>query len=542
MTSVNRLQTDPIQVQRSTRRHDVVALTSMPVGKCVPLAYIPMLREDSLTGRLEINVEMLETRELLMNPVNLRVTAFVVPLLALERFEGSRDQFDRSYMGQPKVEGGAVVPFIETQAMGTHGSNLVYKALGLHAKSTDLVNTSPLEVYNAIWNFRAKNRSPEIAPRARLATTLAPAFWHQGRFEYVVPDFDQAVIDGEIALNVVAGRLPVKGLAVFNTPVYTTTLGGGYRETGGSAAPPGSNWDTTMDGQIAVRGDNATKVPEIFAEMAADGITVSLSNIELAKRTQAFAKLRERYEGFDDEYIIDMLMDGLTIPDQAMKQPILLADQVVRFQQAKRYATDAANLAQSATSGAARTTVSLRVPKLAVGGIVMVLGEVLPEQLFERQRDPWLHTTSVDQLPEYLRDYLDPEKVDYVYNREVDTDHATPNSVFGYAPLNWKWTSMGPRIGGKFYRPTTNTATDDVRQRIYAVETVNPTLASDFYIASQGVHQKPFLDLVSDPFEVTVVGACQINGNTVFGGRLVEASGNYDAVLEKAPTERIVKP
>lgn len=551
MTSVNRLQTDPIQVQRSTRRHDVVALTSMPVGKCVPLAYIPMLREDSLTGRLEINVEMLETRELLMNPVNLRVTAFVVPLLALERFEGSRDQFDRSYMGQPKVEGGAVVPFIETQAMGAHGSNLVYKALGLHAKSTDLVNTSPLEVYNAIWNFRAKNRSPEIAPRARLATTLAPAFWHQGRFEYVVPDFDQAVIDGEVALNVVEARMPVRGIGLSDTiqsryaPLYSRDSSGVIDNYAQGWLIEGSGGGLGAgEARLAVKavGDGSAGFPDVWAELQQDGITVSLSNIELAKKTQAFAKLRERYEGFDDEYIIDMLMDGLTIPDQAMKQPILLADQVVRFQQAKRYATDAANLAQSATSGAARTTVSLRVPKLAVGGIVMVLAEVLPEQLFERQRDPWLHTTSVDQLPEYLRDYLDPEKVDYVYNREVDTDHATPNSVFGYAPLNWKWTSMGPRIGGKFYRPTTNTATDDVRQRIYAVETVNPTLASDFYIASQGVHQKPFLDLVSDPFEATVLGACQINGNTVFGGRLVEAGGNYDAVLEKAPTDRIVKP
>jgi hypothetical protein len=541
MKSINRQQTAPLSVPRTRRNHGLAVLTSMPAGKMVPIAAMPMLREDALRGSIRIAVEMQETKEILMNPVGLRVTAYVVPFLALERFEGSRDQFDRSYMGQPQVEGGDVVPFLETQAMGTHGSNAVYKALGLHGAETDQVNTAYLEAYNLVWNFRAKNRSPEITQRTRLDATLAPAFWPRSRFEHVVPDFDQAVIDGEVALNVVDPEISVKGLAYADLTGRDAD-GPYYRTVDASVARAASNANTmeVVVDRIARDEAGLSAIPRVWGELRENGITVSLSNIEMARKTQAFAKLRERYQGFDDEFIIDMLMDGLTIPDQALKQPILLADKTVRFAQAKRYATDAGNLAESAVSGAALVDVRLRVPRLNTGGVVVVVAECVPEQLFERQRDPFFHSTSVETWPEYLRDALDPEKVDIVMNGEIDTDHATPAATFGYAPMNWKWNAFGPRVGGKFYRPAVDAGTDEERQRLWAVETANPVLSSDFYIVSS-IHTKPFLDTESDPFEVTAVGNAVIEGNTVFGGMLVEATSNYDDVAAKAPTGRIEK-
>lgn len=523
MTSVNRQQTSPIAVRRSNRNHQLAVLTSMPAGLCVPLAAIPMLREDSMNAEMQVTVEMQETAELLMNPVNLRLTAYLVPFLAFDRFKGSRDEFDRSYMKEPGASG-QVLPFFETLAAPAHGLWQIHKYLGLHHKPGTLVNTAYLEAYNTIWNFRARNRSPDIAARLRLTAGLAPAFWHHTRFEYVVPDFDQAVIDGEVALNVINKKVAIKSMhkGTYASGSAATTYG------------PASASNPALTSA-------AYEWAEVYAELDDAGITVSLSNIELAKKTQAFAKMRERFSGHDDEFVIDMLMDGLTIPDQSLKQPILLADQMTRFAQAKRYATDAGNLAESAVSGAATMTLRLRVPKLNTGGIVMVMAEAVPEQLFERQRDVLLHTSDVSTLPEYLRDTLDPEQVDYVRNDEIDTAHATPAGTFGYAPLNWKWTANGARIGGKFYRPETNSGTDADRQRIWAVEKVNPTLSQDFYLVPS-VHLKPFLNTVADPFEATVLGNAVLNGNTVFGAKLVENQDSYDKVLEKAPVERIAKP
>lgn len=542
MKSFNRMNTQPLQIQRSTRTHDIRVLTSFKPGVCAPVAYIPLLREDAMNARVRINCEMLETKELLLNRVMLRATAYVVPLLALERFQGSRDQFDRSYMGQPKDKdaGATVVPFVETQPFGAHGSNAVFRALGLHGKSTDQVNTAVVESYNKIINFRSNNRSANLPQRARLDATLAPAFWMHGRFESIVPDVDLAMMDGEIPLNVVEARMPIRNLGI-GAEGAPNAVGG--KDSGGAFSGNGWRLDPTANGSTAGRGigimlSDASGLPDVFAELQQDGITVSLSNLELAKKTQAFAKLRQRFDGFDDEYLIDMLMEGLTVPDQFLKQPILLADKRAPISQVKRYATDSANLAASATSGGVEMTLNLRVPRLAVGGVVMVILEAVPEQLFERQADPFFHCQNHDKWPEADRDFLDPEKVEVILNKQIDTDHASPNNTFGYAELNWPWNNWPTRVGGKFLRPTANTATDDARQRIYAVENVNPTLSADFYIVN-AMHQKPFLDLVSDPFEVTLAGAARIEGNTVFGPPLVEANGNYEAVLEDVPTERI---
>lgn len=520
-----------LRTPRTRRNHPVQVLTSMPAGRAVPVAAVPLLREDSFSGQFTIAVEMQETAELLMNRVGLRVSAYLVPFLAFDRFEGSRDQFDRSYMGQPKVDGGAVVPFFETAVAPAHGANLIHKYLGIHVKPGQSLNTGYVEAYNAIFNYRAKNRSKSLLPRDRLlSTTLAPAFWGQSQFPFVVPDFDQAVIDGEISLNVIGGtRLNVQGL-------YSSTgasASGGYK-----VQPEGYGPQLAAASLRDLRVAEAAKQP--FVEMAASGISVSLSNLELAKKTQAFAKLREQYEGIDDEWIIDMLMDGLSIPDQAMKSPILLAQQEVAFSQAKRYATDAGNLAESAVSGGAVVNMRVRVPRLSTGGIVMLIAEAVPEQLFERQADWFAHTTAVVQLPDYVRDELDPEKVDRVVNSQIDTDHATPAGTFGYEPMNGKFNRAGTKVGGKFFRPSANSGTDTDRQRLWAIEDVNPVLGANFYLVNN-IHNKVFLDTVADPFEATVTGGAVLEGNTVFGGRLVEATNNYDKVKVQAPQERLAK-
>jgi hypothetical protein len=183
---------------------------------------------------------------------------------------------------------------------------------------------------------------------------------------------------------------------------------------------------------------------------------------------------------------------------------------------------------------------SIQLPRINTGGMIMVVAEITPDQLFERQEDPWLHSGAVDDLPQYLRDTLDPEKVDIVRNGRIDTSHANPNATFGYEPLNARWNVDAPRVGGRFYRPTVNTGFDEDRQRIWAVETINPTLSTDFYLCTN-MHTKPFVVTNQDPFEVVTQGDVFIEGNTVFGGHLVEATDDYEKVLAVAPQDRIEK-
>ena len=550
-SDMNRMRTTPVSAPRTMRRQSARGITSLPAGKMVPLVAIPLLREDAVrSGRLRFNFEHMETAEVLMNAINVRVMAYFVPMLALERFSGSMDQLNLSYEGKPPVEGAAVVPYIEQVDFGAHGINAVYRYLGLHGQPTQKVNSAYVEAYNQIWNFRAKNRSPDLALRARLSTDLAPAFWAHDQFRHMVPDFDQAIIDGEVPLNIVGQNLTLKGtianryapvagdgstpIRVSGSPVSWrhTSVGTDARLAGSGAAPGSPVPIVNMDG---LRAD----LQGVVAELQENAITLSLSNIEMARKTQAFAELRRQYNQHDD-HIINLLMDAISIPDQAFKQPMLLADKRTIFGQSKRYASDAGNLTESVVNGMTSLDMSIQLPRVNMGGVIMVVAEITPDQLFERQEDPFLMAQSVDDLPQYLRDTLDPEKVDVVKNSRIDTSHATPNGTFAYEPMNARWSIDAPRVGGVFYRPQANTSFDEDRQRIWSVETLNPTLSTDFYLCTN-MHTKPFVVTNRDPFECVTQGDVFIEGNTVFGGHLVEATNDYADVLAQVPQARIEK-
>lgn len=76
--------------------------------------------------------------------------------------------------------------------------------------------------------------------------------------------------------------------------------------------------------------------------------------------------------------------------------------------------------------------------------------------------------------------------------------------------------------------------------RLWANEAIDPTLGSQFYLAST-VHQKVFIDTETDPFDAVTLGELVIEGNTIFGGMVIEASDNYDEVSEEVPFDRIDK-
>ncbi|MER8599678.1 hypothetical protein NKH09_17530 [Mesorhizobium sp. M1339] len=547
-TAINRMSNQPITVERSHRIHTARGITSLPAGKMVPIAAVPLLREDAVrSGRLRFNFEMMETAEILMNAVYVSVKAYLVPWSAFTRFD-SIDAVNRAYEGVEQYAGGPVQPFVQRETFNSATADDIKVYLGLHAKTGDTVTLAYHEAYNEIWNFRAKNRSPALTPRALTAKNLAPAFWRHEQFRHIVPNFDQALVDGQVALNVVNTKLPVSGLGIKGTPTASTAT---FRDSTGATWTGGAGGVVAQEALLGAKlagAVSATVLPAIFAELSANGITVSLSNIDMAKKTAAFAQLRTQYNMLDDDYLINMLMDGLSIPEQAMRQPILLGEETTIFGMSKRYASDAANLTESVVNGATAVEMSVATPRIACGGIIMVVAEITPEQLFERQADPMYHYPVVPganahtgaNFPHYLRDTLDPEKVEAVPNRYMDVQHATPTGVFGYAPLNYRWNVNTPRIGGKFYRPGATDPFDEDRQRLWAVETVNPSLGTDFYLCTN-MNTSVFVVTTQDPFECVIQGDLLIEGNTVFGPVLKESIDDYAKVLTHAPQPRIDK-
>jgi hypothetical protein len=547
----------PIAVQKSVRSAKGRVLTSGDAGKILPLKYEWLHREDGVrSGKIRANIEMMETSEMLMNGVGVTLYAHFVPMLAFDRFNGSMDELNRSYKKENGAAG-SVIPFFEDSKYYRLSDNTIahtsstvtplydtgpntnleqsgvvefYQTMGIHTQAAKFNNTV-VEAYNAIVNHRRKARSKSLPLRNAFDHRLADAFWINNGMQNIVPDYDQSLIDGQVTLAGLTFQAPIKATqaAVGNVNVAS----------GGTAS---NGYQPAMAGADVIDEGDLYLFEDIYAELTTGGnATMSLADIEQARKTAAFAKLRAKYDGIDEDHVIDLLMSGIRVPEEALKQPILLGRQRAMIGFNQRYATDGANLDKSATNGMATIDMSFRTPAMNTGGVIMITAEIVPEQLWERKKDYFLYTTDPDTLPNYLRDVLDPEAVAVIKNNHADVNHATPDGTFGYAPLNHEWQRDAVNVGGKYYRPA-NDAFDEDRAKIWTAEATNPTLNEDFYLCS-GLHKKVFADQVSDSFEITCLSDMQIVGNTVFGAGLQEtdATSDYDIITSQVDSSRIVK-
>lgn len=510
----------PIPHSRTVRYEDVAVVTSGFGGKLVPIKMIPLLREDRAnSSRVTVNFQMSETAQMLINPVRATAVAYLVPKLAFDRFK-DLGTINRSYNGQPEIDD-TVVKWFDT--VNYDAAAELWQKLGLHAAAGDPVNTDYIEAYNAVWNYIATQRSPSLTLRDRLDTSLAPAFWEHTQLKHVKPTFDDAMMEGIVPLEFVGdtSKLWLKSEAAAS---YNTDKRGPAGDL--TVSPP-----TDPDGAFDWTN-------RIWAELAEQSVQVSLANIDLARETAAWARMRTQFQGLDEDWMMDQLLSGVALPEEMMRHPILLDHQDATFGMTQRYATDGANLETSVTDGQTAVTLNIRTPQVNTGGVIVIAAQVLPSQLYERRMDHYFHAVDVEELPMRTADELDPQPVSIVQNKEVDVLHSTPDDVFGYEPLNAKWMRTQVNVGGKYFRNSPTGPFDEDRNRIWDTNVVDPQLGPDFYLSTTIKHDV-FASSNSDPFEMWCSGRVGIDGLTYFGPALRESTDDYQKVLDQVETSRI---
>ena len=533
---------NPVKVPRSNRVAIERIMTDFEYGKFMPMAYFPILQGDRVTnGKFQAVVRSREMVSRLKTGMKVRFQAWLVPNNAFERFNKSEDELIKSYNKEPGL-GGSVVDYIVTNKAWNgssvtttsdastwdtaQGNNVAefYQHMGIHHQSANL-NMALVETYNTIWNHRAKARSEklfETAGRNIYDHTFAPAFWIQNPMSYIKESFDSDVLAGEIQFTGLNFQAPlVSQEQVFFSPhaVPSDTTGNAY---------------TNVDGELVWNNLYA----ELNTSVGQGALIASLADIEQAKKLASWAQLRAAYSGVDDDALIDRLLDGLGIPNLIQRAPVPLDSKVVSFVANERFATDGASLDESVTDAVAACELNMRTPVINGGGQVMITCEICPDMMFERKEDKFLTINDQDDYPKFVRDYLDNEKVEKVTNSFVDVNHSSPNSTFGYAHLNHAWQQRDfSRIGGSLYRPYNDAFTED-RAGILAVEQADMTLQQSFYTVP-ALHKKIFADQVAAGFECEAIGSLNINGLTVFGDQVVEATDDYDEIQSQLDNTRI---
>lgn len=545
-----RQQTSPVTFNRTTRRDRSITMTSGRAGKVVPVAYFPVLNGDAGSGRVGIDIELGEMPRPLLNGVFANVQAWLVPKCAHPQFAGYDDYMHARLGTDIKTLGAAdrTPPAFFTTLTGadltTVANSELFKALGVHLSSGQDINTDLIDAFNLIYNFRLAAHSSKLTRREYASENLANsvalprAFWPKSAMTRVVPDYEQALVKGSLDLDVSAGRLPMSGMALVNNSPTGAPTSPADTHDGLGADAAGSNWvDVSGSNRLYVEHDNANPdILQVFAEMSGQSISTTLADIDKARTTQAFAKLRQSYAGNDatgfdnDDTLVAMLMSGFRVPEDNFKRPILLDNRVVPFGFTERFATDGASLDDSVSQGRASAVLSLNIPQMICEGTVIVTVEVLPELLQEAMSDEWINATEVADLPDALRDVQRTEPVDQVLNRRRDARHTTPNGLYGYEPMNDVWNRNYTRLGGAFKQDDPANPFTEQRAALWLAGIVNPGFTSDHWLAPASFPHDVFSDTLADAFECVVRHDVTINGLTQIGDVLEEDNSNFNAV------------
>jgi len=535
-----RQNTSPVAFQRQPRVDTAVTRTSARAGDVRPIAYMPILREDSASGKVGIDLELAEMPRPLINGVHANIQAWFVPKSAMPQFSGY-DEFMHSYQGQDIKALGSTdrtpPPFFTMLTAGDRSliaASEFFKTLGIHVPTSANVSTDLVDAFNLVYNFRLAAHSSRLtrkdycAENLSNALALPPAFWPSGRFSRVVPDYERALILGSLDLDVAAGQMPVAGI----------TRQGVMNSTSSAC------WlDNEPTYQLIHQGTNGIKfdlphgaATQIYADMAEQTIGTSLADIDYARKTQAFAKLRSSMAGNDatgfdnDDAIIAELMQGFSVPEDQFKRPWLLDSVRTSFGFVERHATDAANLDASVTKGVLSAQLSINLPRQNTGGVIIVTCEVLPDRIDERQTDEWLHISTVSELPDALRDVQRPEPVDMVLKRRLDAAHTAPDELYGYEPMNDVWNREFTRLGGEYYQANPLAPWTEQRSAIWQANIVNPTFSSDHWLCPSPFPHDVFSDTLADAYDVTVRHSISVSGLTQIGDVLAENNDDYVAI------------
>jgi len=519
-----RKQNQPIRYPRTVRPDRNTLITSALAGKTYPAGFIPLLPEDQLgSTNIRFNIQMEETARVLANAVHVRAHAYFVSLAALPRFGGSMDAVADAWAG--KAGAPAVA---EYEAFITANHNDFYQQMGIHHQDGMLLNTAYVEAYNRVVNYRREQVSISLPQRTDTDHSMARALWGSTAIQNIVPTFDAALEQGSVPLQILDAGIPVSGLGTLSGGNANQLTNQSMRETDGGTRPYPHSVKGYDNGNVWQMEVDASGHPMVFAEMQQSNVALTLASLESAKQTQAFARMREKFAGNEDE-MIDLLMRGLRIPSAMYRDPIHLGSTTGVFGIEQRYATDAANLETYVTNGMANIGMTVRMPSQPTGGVVVITYEIVPDPVFDRKEDLFLSAT-VDSYPNALRDTLDPQKVDIVPNRYIDALHTSPDATFGYAPMNYSWAREHVRLGGRFYRPLGFNPSDEDQQNIWGVTKVDPVLNEDAFLMPTDFSHHVFKDTQADPFKVICNWDARIQGITQFGPALYEASGDYDAV------------
>lgn len=429
-------------------------LLSMDQGYLTPCGLLEVLPGDSIQQATSCLVRVQPLLAPMMHPVDIRIHHWFVPhRLAWAGWEdfitGGPDGMDDTafpYIRAPGVGGVPVGSLMDYYGVPTGVPNLEFSALVRRG-------------YGLIWNewYRDQDLQAELPVGVDVdgldtvtAFGIQKVAWEKDYFTSARP-WPQKGPDITLPLGTTA---PVLGIGMQDNITYGAG-GANWKQSDGSNTSVGSWGSPGGLGGIQVKGDNTSKVPDIYADLSG-ATAVSINTVREAFALQRYAEARARYGSRYTEYLRYL---GVRSSDARLQRPEYLGGGRQRLQISEVLQTGVTSDGDDSEGvgnmkghgiGALRTNRYRRF--FEEHGYIHSFISVKPKTIYAQGLPRTFARRTREDFWQRELQHIGQQEV---YNFEVYAAHSDANGTFGYQDRYDEYRRQESSIAGEF-RTTLN--------------------------------------------------------------------------------------
>lgn len=410
-------------------------LLTCDMGELVPLTWFEVIPGDSIQQYTAAMLRCSPLNAPVMHPVRCRIHHFFVP------YREIWDDWEDFITGGPDGDDNSEHPYIESGSVA-EGSLADYLGVPPATYSPDLkFSALPFRAYAKIYNemYRDQDLVSELTidttdgEDTTTNTTLQKVSWEKDYFTTARSD-TQKGSDVTIPLGTDADVVGDGNMQ----PIFKS---GGSVQFGLQASSTDRVVDTTQ--QSDNTGTLTWEDTKLIADLT-NATGIDINDLRLALSIQRYQEARQKYGSRYVEYLRYL---GVRSSDGRLNEAEYLGGgrQTISFSEV--LATDGSNTGQMYGHGLSAMRTNRYRRFFEEHGMVMTMMSVLPKAIYAQG----LHRSFSREVKEdYFQRELQFIGEQEVYNKEVYTEHTTPDGVFGYQSRYNEYRTLPSQIHGEF--------------------------------------------------------------------------------------------
>lgn len=419
-------------------------LATFEMGKLIPLTWYEALPGDTIQQSTSMLLRVSPLLAPVMHPVRVRIHHWFCPLRIIW------DDFEDFITGGPDGTDSTTPPY-KDKASVAESDLFDYLGVPPASYSPSLrISALPIRAYQSIFNNHYRDQ--DLVTEATLDTgngsdttsgTLQKVAWEKDYFTTCRTDTQK----GTEVIIPIGDTAPVLGIGTGNQ-TFPWSSKTAYESDDGSAVYASAQSIDTSAGTGANHEvyieEGSTGYPNIRADLSAS-TGVPINDLRLALALQRYMEARQRYGSRYVEYLRHL---GVRSSDGRISEPEYLGGgrQVVQFSEV--LSSDGANTGDMKGHGIVAMRTNRYRRFFEEHGIVMTLASVVPKSIYTQGLHKKFHR---DVKEDFFQRELQNLGEQAVLNKEVYTEHTTPDGTFGYQARYDEYRSHPSGVAGDFH-------------------------------------------------------------------------------------------